>query len=252
MKKAISLPEWALRLSSLICFLTIWELGSLVVGESLLLPGPLEVARRLLELMGQAEFYRHLRATLVRGIGGFALSFAAALAAGILASAKKWFRILFQPFLVLLRSVPLMALILLAVLWFRQNQVPYFVVFLIIFPIVMGNVVEGTLSQDPDILEMAECFRISPRDRLLHITVPHLVPFILSALSTGLGIAWKAVIAAEILIMPSRGIGTAMQRSQLELDSVSLFAWTISLLALSGMTDGLIRLIPPFREEKLR
>lgn len=232
-----------LSLVSVLIFISVWALAALLVGETLLLPGPIEVFRTLLKWMGRGDFYRNLFATFIRGLGGFSLSFFSALTLGILAATFKTLRVLIQPFVVLIRSVPLLAVILLAILWFRQEQVPYFVVFLILFPLILGNVVEGVLSVDTSLLEMARSFDVSPMDQLFHVTIPHLAPFIFSGISNGLGVAWKAVVAAEILTMPHLGVGTAMQRAQLELDSSALFAWTLSLILLSGLCELLLRLV---------
>jgi len=230
------------QILSPLIFLSFWQVGAMLLGHSLLLPKPLEVFQYLWQLLGSADFYRTLAGTLVRGVGGFILAFFWGMTLGILSAYSKPVHQLLKPFLILFRSVPLLALILLAVIWFKQRQVPYFVVFLIVFPLITSNVTEGIKSEDQGLQEMSRAFQFSAKDRLLHITIPHLTPFLLAGISTGLGIAWKAVIAAEILTMPAYAVGTAMQRAQLELNSAALFAWTFTIILLSGFCDFLISL----------
>lgn len=225
---------------SVLFFLLVWEAGARILQQALLLPGPLDVLHTLLLQLREPLFYKNLQATFLRGLGGFLLAFCWGLCLGILASVRRPFRLMLQPFLVLARSVPLLALILLALLWFRQGRVPYFIVFLIVFPIITDGVMKGADSVDTDLLEMARSFQFSRWQTLRHITIPHLSPFLLAGISTGLGIAWKAVIAAEIITMPAFAIGTAMQRAQLELNSQSLFCWTLVIMLLSGLCDWIL------------
>lgn len=244
MKRPISTwkTRWLIGLLALVLPLILWAILARAVNQTVLLPTPGEVLQTLWNLLGQGRFYKSLAWTFLRGLGGFSLAFGTALVSALLASKSMVLRRFMEPFLVLLRSVPLLALILLAVLWFRQERVSYFVVFLVIFPLIWGNVLEGIKSLPLELVEMSRVFNFSSWNRLRHIIIPHITPYILSGISTGLGIAWKAVIAAEILTMPAHGMGTAMQRAQLELDSASLFAWTFALLLLSGLCEVLIRL----------
>jgi len=227
-------------LLSIFVFLFIWEVGARILHEDLLLPSPMAVLQTLALQLREPLFYKNLQATFFRGLGGFSLAFIWGLSLGILASLRKPFRYLLQPFLVLARSVPLLALILLALLWFHQGRIPYFIVFLIAFPIITDGVLKGAESVDPQLLEMARSFGLSRWEILRHVTIPHLSPYLLTGISTGLGIAWKAVIAAEIITMPAYAIGTAMQRAQLELDSQSLFCWTLVIMLLSGICDWIL------------
>lgn len=228
------------RLTAILCFLLLWEAGARLLKQAILLPGPLEVFRYFILQLNEPLFYRHLLSTFIRGLGGFLLAFIWGLSLGVIASSLTSFRYLIQPLMVLARSVPLLALILLAVLWFKQGQIPYFIVFLIVFPLITDGVMKGADSVDPELLEMARLFRFSRWETVRHITIPHLTPFLLTGISTGLGIAWKAVIAAEIITMPAYAIGTAMQRAQLELNSQALFCWTLVIMLLSGICDWLI------------
>ncbi len=75
------------------------------------------------------------------------------------------------------------------------------------------------------------------------IYLPSMLPYVGNAVSTGLGLTWKSVVAAEILSMPSKGMGTSMQAAQFQLDTPLLFAWTLLIVALSAVFEGLVALI---------
>jgi len=141
-----------------------------------------------------------------------------------------------------IRSVPVLSLILLAIIWFRTELVPVFICFLVVFPIISGSVTAGVRQVDPELLEMARIYRKSRTEVLRHIYLPSILPFLSSGISTGLGLTWKSVVAAEVLSMPLRGMGTAMQTAQLQLDTAVLFGWTVLVVFLAGLFDGLIQL----------
>ena len=56
-------------------------------------------------------------------------------------------------------------------------------------------------------------------------------------LRAGIGIAWKVVIAAEVLSQPVHAIGTGLQFSQLNLETAEVMAWTVTAVVLSGLSE---------------
>ena len=72
------------------------------------------------------------------------------------------------------------------------------------------------------------------------ITVPTVLPYFRSALTSALGLGWKAGIAAEVLTVPQRSIGKMIYESKLYLESTSLFAWTLTVILLSLLIERIL------------
>ena len=73
------------------------------------------------------------------------------------------------------------------------------------------------------------------------IYLPSLRPYLLAAVTTAMGLAWKSGVAAEVLCIPRPAIGTQIYNSKLYLDIPDLFAWTVAVVALSLLLEGLLR-----------
>jgi len=229
-------------LVSLALYLGVWKGISLLIGREIILPPPEQVLKLTLDLLISGEAFRQIIPTVLRGLGGFSLSLILGTATGLAAGRSSRFRWFINPLVISIRSVPVLSLILLAIIWFRTELVPVFICFLVVFPIISGSVTAGVRQVDPELLEMARIYRKSRTEVLRHIYLPSILPFLSSGISTGLGLTWKSVVAAEVLSMPLRGMGTAMQTAQLQLDTAVLFGWTVLVVFLAGLFDGLIQL----------
>jgi len=230
-------------LCSCLGVLAVWKGLSLVVGADVILPPPEQAILKLISLFGTGSFWAAVGYTVIRGIAGFLLSFFLGTAAGIAAGTKPFFHAVLRPILQVIRSTPVMAVILLAVMWFTSDAVPVFVAFLMSFPIVCQNVIEGINNIDVKLLEMAQVYRIGKKDTLLHVSIPAIVPYLTAAATATLGLTWKVVIAAEVLSLPLHAVGTGMQFSQINLEAAEVFAWTITAILLSFLSEEAMKIL---------
>jgi NitT/TauT family transport system permease protein len=158
----------------------------------------------------------------------------------------------FRPFIILMRSTPVMSVIILALIWFKRDNVPIFVTFLMAFPIVVQNIIEGIQSIDGDLMEMVTTYRVSLRRRYTYLILPSLAPYLAAGISAGLGITWKVLIAAEVLAYPTWGIGAQMDTARVYLQTDKVFAWTLIVVVLGLVFDYLLDFVlkKPFRAWK--
>ncbi|MBF9016193.1 MULTISPECIES: ABC transporter permease [unclassified Oceanispirochaeta] len=229
-------------LISLALYLSIWKLLSVIIGRSIILPPPEEVLLQTLRFLGTREAWTKILATSLRGLGGFSISLILGIATGLAAGKSQMFKWFSDPFLISIRSIPVLSLILLAVIWFPTELVPVFICFLIAYPVISSAVASGVNQVDRELLEMAAVYNKSHWTVLKEITLPSVMPYLLNGVSTGLGLTWKSVVAAEVLSMPASGLGTAMQTAQLQLDTAHLFAWTLIVVLLASLSESLLRL----------
>lgn len=222
----------------------LWWAGSRFFSE-VILPSPFTVLGRFLEFLGEASFYQALSATFIRGVQGFAISLAAGSLAGILAGGSKSLEALFTPLLSVIKATPVMSVILLAFIWFRTGTVPVFAAFLMAFPVVTQNVMIGVREVPRELRQMARIYELNERQQFFHITLPSILPFFISGARSALGLTWKVVVAAEVLTVPSRGIGSGMQFAQINLATAEVFAWTIAAILLCALSDLLFSAVTP-------
>ena len=227
----------------LVVWLGVWQLASLWVGKELLLPSPLAVAERLVTLAGTGEFWRTALVSLGRIFGGF---FAGALlgsALAVLTSASPWAECLLAPAVKLARAVPVASFIVLVLLWAPGGWAPGIISGLMVLPVLWANVSKGIAQTDRLLLEAAQVYRFGRWKTVALVYLPSVFPYVSSGCSTGLGLAWKAGIAAEVLCQPRPAIGSQVYAAKLTLDTPGLFAWTAVVVVLSLALDQLLSLL---------
>lgn len=225
-------------LSVLIIFIT-WYWAALSINKPLILPAPQRAFADMLTLIGSGDFWRHLVATISRGLAAFGISSGIGIGIGILAGRIRAVEALIRPLLVCLRSTPSMSFIILALLWFKGEQVSFFVIILVVFPLLVGNVIEGIRNIDSELLEMATLYRVKKSRLLLKFYLPSILPYLAAGASNGLGLTWKVSIAAEVLAYPAWGIGTQMDTARIYLETEKVFAWTITVISIGLLFDYL-------------
>lgn len=227
----------AWTVAALLVLVAGWGVAARIVGKEIILPGPAATMRALGSLVATSGFWLHLGATLWRGLVGFGLSYLAGLAVGLLSGLIARFDAVFRPLLVTMRSTPSMALILLALIWFRSGAVAVFVTFLMVFPIVTQNVSDGIRNLDPSLAEMARVYRVKRARALRELYIPSIVPYLAAGATAGLGLTWKVMISAEVLAGPALGIGTRMDNARVFLNTPEVFAWTAVVILLGLFFD---------------
>jgi NitT/TauT family transport system permease protein len=251
--KASILRDSAVIASSSLLLVVAWRVAAGAIGAPIILPTPGETAAAILSVFRSRAFLAAVGATAARGLGAFGLSFGLGLVAGVAAAKSRVVEGALQPLLTVIRSTPVMAVILLAMIWFRTGTVPVFVGVLIGFPIVFSSVVEGVRSVDPLLMEMARVYGVRGIRLVRHVSLPALVPFLLGAASSGLGLTWRVVVGAEILSQPVHAIGSALQSAQARLETADVFAWTVVAIVLGAVAEMGLRsllLLVPWRRDR--
>ena len=194
-----------------------------------------------LGLFGEKEFLSVVGSTLLRGLAGFAISIVLGISLGVFSGISPHFNAFLQPILVTIRSVPVIALILLALIWFNPGSVPVFIAILTMFPFICINVIDGIKSMDADLTEMAAFYRVGRYRVIRDLYIPGIMPFIISGASSAMGIGWRAIITGEVLSQPRYGIGTLMHGAQTFLNVDAVIAWTIVAVIISFGFEKAIR-----------
>lgn len=209
----------------------------MLLSAEIILPSPEITVLRFFELLSSRDFWPALGATILRGLAGFFISCAAGIICGITGGLKPRFNAFIKPYIAIIKPTPVMSVILLALIWFKTDNVPIFVSFLIAFPIIFSNVIEGVSHVDGKLIEMAKLYGLKRNTKLFHIYIPSITPYFLAGISSGLGITWKVVIAAEVLAQPLHALGTGLQAAKIQLETAEVFAWTGAAILLSVVTE---------------
>lgn len=222
-------------------WLGVWQLAALAAGRELLLPGPLAVGERLLVLAGTADFWLSVGSTLGRVFLGLLWGALAGAALAFATHFSPWADRLISPAVRVVRATPVVSFILLVYLWVARSAIPWVIAGLMVLPVVWGALGAGLDSLDKQLLEFARAYRFTRFKTLRLVCLPALRPQFSAGLLTAFGLAWKSGVAAEVLCPPDRAIGSRIQQAKLGLETADLFAWTLTIVALSLLLEGLLR-----------
>ena len=229
-------------------WLGVWQVCAFLVdrhvggkGNELLLPYPASVWNALTAMVGTGEFWDTVLASLGRIALGLAWGVLLGAVLAVLTSASPWADRLLSPAVRVVRAAPVASFILLVLLWTGRNRVPAVIAAMMVTPVVWDNLSRGIQAMDGKLLELARCYRFSRWKTASLIYLPALRPYILTALTTATGLAWKSGVAAEVLCLPEPSLGQRIYYTKYYLDIPELFAWTAATVALSMALERLLR-----------
>ena len=234
-----SICPWAVAF-----WLLVWQGASMALtalwpNGHLLLASPISAALRLGELAVTAAFWRAIGWSALRIIGGFLLSCCAASLLAVPASRWRWVQELLSPLVAVVKAVPVASFIILALVWLDSRSLSCFIAFLMVFPPVYLGVLEGIRQTDGKLLEMAKVFRVPLGRQVRGIYLPAVLPHFRTAVSLGLGLCWKAGIAAEVIGLPGGSLGERLYSAKVYFQTPDLFAWTAVIVAVSVVFEKL-------------
>ncbi len=232
-------------------WLAVWQGASLAVGSHVLLVGPWEVAVRLTQLVPTPGFWSAVGRTFGRITLGFVLAAVVGVLLAALSAASRWTQALVAPLVATIRSTPVVSFIILVLIWADASWLATIVSFLMTVPIIHATVYSGILERDRSLLEMASVFRVSRWRRLGAIDVPGVLPYFAAGCRTGVGLAWKSGIAAEVIGLPSGTIGERLYQGRLFLETADVFAWTAVVVLVAFAFERLVLWLLSLLERQL-
>ena len=221
-------------------WVAVWHLLAVSMGNFLLLPTPVQVLGRCRELMGTADFWQITAVSIGRILLGSAAAIVLGVLLAVLTTASSVADALVAPVMTAVQATPVASFAILVLIWLDRDFVPVLICAMMVLPVVWSNVCAGIRGTNPQLLELAEIYRLPRWRRLLRIYVPSVRPYFRAACSSALGLGWKAGIAAEVLTVPKASIGRMISESKLYLLTEDLFAWTLMVVVLSLLLQRLM------------
>lgn len=231
------IKTYVIRALAVAFWILIWQLASVWLGQEILLASPVSVIKKLGELVITASFWKAIGFSFARIVLGFLLALFLGMVLAVLAYRFKIVSILLGPLITVIKSTPVASFIILCLIWIPSRNLSVFISFLMVLPVVYTNILQGIRQTDRKLLEMADVFHVGMRKRILYIYISQILPYLLTACTLGLGLCWKAGVAAEVIGVPSGSIGEKLYHAKVYLNTPDLFAWTIVIIVISFLFE---------------
>ena len=222
----------------------IWQAcATFNVINTSLLPSPKQIIIALAKLFQSTEIYNDILSSLWRVTIGFVLAAFLGILVGFLFGSFKNVKMYFNPVLEILRPIPPIAFIPIAILWFGIGNGPaYFLVcFGAFFPIFTSTYF-GVVNVKPIHTNAALWLGATRKMLIFDVILPSAAPYIVAGLKTGIGVAWFCVIAAE-LVGAQSGLGYMIQLNRLTLQSANVFAGMVIIGVIGYMMTKMMAII---------
>ena len=230
--------------------LAFWQIAT-VNQWTRLIPTPYQTAEYMVDFaVGgiwddafSATLHEHLFASLGRVYGGFLLAAAAALPLGIMIGRLPTARMILDPFLQVMRPIPVTAWLPLSMILFGLGSTSAFaLVFLGAFYPILLNTVFGVRSVDPKLFEAAAMLGCTGRAQFTRVVLPAAAPSIFTGLRLGLGLAWFVIVVGEMTGVP-QGLGAVIMDGRTLSRTELVICGMIVIGAAGYLSDRLITAI---------
>ena len=205
------LSSWTLHLFSITVFFLIWDFlaAHKILGNSL--ARPLDVLQQIIYLsthrLAGLTLWGHIWASLSRVLIGWSIASALAIPLGLFMALNDTVRAVVKPLFDLIKPMPPIAWISIAILWLDIGEVSkIFIIMIGTFVPCLLNAYNGVRLVDPQLYDVIRSLGGNRRDEIFQICFPAALPAIFAGLQISLSLAWMCVLAAE-LVSARSGLG---------------------------------------------
>lgn len=228
------------KLWSVLFWIGVWQIVSMVISQEMLIASPVSVVKRLFELAVTGDLWYSVLYTFTKIMGGYFIAMALSVLFAALSSRWNIVHDLLAPLMSLMKSTPVASITILILIWVSSKNLSLILGIIMVLPIMYSNILSGIKNTDKKLLEMAEVFRIPLARRIRYIYIPQVMPFFRTACKLSLGICWKAGVAAEVIGRPKGSIGDMLYQAKVYLETPDLFAWTLIVVIISILLEKLL------------
>jgi ABC-type nitrate/sulfonate/bicarbonate transport system permease component len=225
-----------------IVILALWQLSTLAFPP-VVAPPLQDIATALWNIFTDPNNLVSLLVTALRVLVSLIVAFVAGTVLGVCMGLSTGVRTYAKPLLHLIQGIPALSWVVFAVIWFAQVELRIgFIIMIVTLPAFALYIDGAVQAVSLDWIQLAQAFRASRLQRLKMVIFPAIVPEIMSAWTVNLGNGVRVAVVAE-LIGSTVGVGFQLLQSQSVFDMAGAIAWTLSLVAMLFVYQGIVTLV---------
>lgn len=228
---------------SLLALYLVALIASSIMNNSIILPKPNEVFISLFNLLGKGTTYKYIGNTLLSLLISLLISFIIGLVLGVLAGIYENVRIFLKPWITIMRSFPLAAIIILILIIAGFKNTPYIVTTLVLAPIIYEAVSNGIINIDQNLIDT---YRIESKINLniiIRVYLPLITSSLKAAFTSAVGLGIKVLIMAEFLAGSSNSLGYAIKPAADNLNYAEVYAYCIIIIVIVLIVELIPKMI---------
>ena len=225
----------------LIAFLL--QIAGWLKGDRLVFPGTLDILRAFFRLLGEGRTWLVIRTTLFHLLEAVAVSTLIGLAIGTAEGISPFIRTLLKPLMILLRSIPMIILVVIIMVLFRYDRVPLIAPSLLLVPMISEATAEGFLRIDPDLMDVYRMDSDFNFWVFRHVHLRLMAGYLWQAYTNTVGMGLKLVVTTEYLVQTRNSLGKAVYNSNYLNEYEEVYAYALMMVFLVLFVSALPRWI---------
>ena len=228
------------------------QAGGMLRGNRVVFPGLPEIGQALFRLLGTSSTYQKIGITLLHVIEALFISAGIGIIAGLAEGISEWIHSFFRPLMILIRSIPMIVLVILIMSIQNYRSVPVTAACMILIPMLSEAVYEGCRSLDT---EMIDVYRMNGGfgfQVAMHVYLPMIAGYLKQAFANAAGMGLKVAVSAEYLVQARDSLGKAVYSSAYFSEYAEIYAYALIMILLvlliTDIPEILIRLKQKHKE----
>lgn len=219
-------------------------------GEPLVFPGVLEILRTFFALLRNPRTYSMILTTITHLFAALALSMIFGLCIGMIEGMSDFVRQLLRPLMILLRSIPMIVLVVMIMVLAKYDRVPYVATSFILIPLISEAVSEGCRGIDRELIDV---YRLNGKFSLrilFSVYLPLMSGYLRQAYVSAAGMGMKIIVTAEYLVQTKNSLGKAVHTSGYFNEYQEIYAYAlIMILLVLFLTEAPILVMRKFAQK---
>ena len=234
------MKKW-MTYSSILSILMVWYVIYLVVDHPLLMPSIEDTFKALIGLFGSRDAVLAIAHTFVRLGISIGISLLLAFILAYLSYQFKHIEALIEPYIVLLKTIPLVSVILVIYVLIHFSLATYAITFLMVFPLLYQAIFSGLQAIDSSYIDVYRLEKGSFYQGVKYLYWPMIQPYLILGLLQSLGLGLKVIVMAEFITQYRNGIGRLLYQARTNLAYDQIFAITILLVVSTFLIESQIK-----------
>lgn len=226
-------------LSAVLTIIIIWYVIYTTISEPLIMPSLMQVIQALSDIL-TLDGMSIIIKSLMRLCVAFLVSASLGVLLGSVSAKFKWFKHYQQPFVAILRTIPVISVIVIFFVLFGANISVYIIVFLMLFPLFYQQTLHSFESMDRDLVDVLKLNESHFIESIKYVYAPILFQSLKVTFLQAIGLGIKVLVMAEYLMQTKDSIGKQLYIAKINLTYDLVYAWTFILIALTIVIEILI------------
>ncbi|MDD8048530.1 MAG: ABC transporter permease subunit [Thomasclavelia sp.] len=223
------------RIISFGILIIVWEIIGIIIGNSFILPLPLDVLEAMYNLIIDKTFVLSISLTIIRALITVLVSIIFGIGLGLLSYLKKSLSGYISPIMTFIQTIPQISYIIILLFILPPKFSIIAIVFLLVMPIFYFSSLNGLNNIDSELLDIIALYHQPLLFNIFKIYLPLIKGYISSSIETSIPLSFKATVMSEIFVSSTIGIGKQLYLARINIDITIVFAITLWMVIITQL-----------------